>query len=382
LLTGCLNLLPHIDPSRGGLSSSLPPFCASTTFAGGFSSSLAAFCGPTEHADTSFPVERLPGGLLRRGTMRQLSQAVRANALLHIHGLWEAPTLAGGWLARKNGVPYIVSAHGMLEPWALRNKRWKKSIYAAITERSTLARAVCLRALTRDEAENYRQFGLSNSVAIVPNGVAVRRVGQELFLNRSPELRGRRVVLYLGRIHQKKGPDILVRAWQRVAKQFPDAQLVIAGPDSGGAEAMIQRLASQSGVSDQITFTGHLAGDAKWSALAACTLFVLPSHSEGFSVAVLEALGCGKPVMISPQCHFPEVAERRCGWIVEPACELLAAALANGLQTPDRELQEMGERGQALVSERYCWDAIGRQMAEVYRWVLGGPKPQLIEVLS
>jgi len=285
-------------------------------------------------------------------------------------------------MARRKGIPYIVSAHGMLEPWALTNKRMKKTIYAAVTERSTLACASCLRALTRDEADDYRKFGLSNPIVIVPNGVEVQQYPADIFLNRFPHLQGRRLILYLGRIHYKKGPDILMRAWQLIEQQFPESQLVIAGPDSEGTEAAIKQLAIRLNLYGRITFTGHLSGDLKWSALTASSLFVLPSHSEGFSVAILEALGCARPVVISPQCHFPEIVEQRCGWLVEPVCEPLAAVLANALQAPPTVVEEMGARGQALVQERYRWDAIGYQMAEVYRWVLGGPRPKLSEVLS
>ncbi len=383
MLRGCLNLLPHIDPAMGGLSTSVPPLSASTMLVGGFPSIVAAFCDTAEQIETAdFPITRLPRSLFRYRTMRQLSQLIEASDILHIHGLWQAPTFAGGWLARRHRIPYIVSAHGMLEPWALHHKRWKKSIYAAVTERSTLARAACLRALTRAEVDNYRNFGLSNPIAVVPNGVEVRQSDSKAFLDAFPELRGFRVILYLGRIHYKKGPDVLVQAWQLIAKQFPDVQLVFAGQDSEGTEATIKQLALRSGIRDRITFTGFLRGDLKWSALAASTLFALPSHSEGFSVAIVEALGSARPVVITPQCHFPEVAERQCGWTVEPDRELLAAALAEALSLPSTNLEEMGHRGRTLVHERYGWDAIGCQMAEVYRWILGGPKPQLTEVVS
>jgi glycosyltransferase involved in cell wall biosynthesis len=361
----------------------VPPLSASTTSAGGFPSSIAAFSDAAEQIEaTGSSITRLPRSLFQPGTTRELSQLIDANEILHIHGLWQAPTLVGGWLARRHRIPYIVSAHGMLEPWAIHHKRWKKAIYAAVTERSTLARAACLRALTYDEVDNYRKFGLSNPAVIIPNGVGVRHANPQIFLDAFPKLRGVRVILYLGRIHCKKGPDILVQAWQLVAKQFPDAQLVFAGRDSEGTEATIKQLAVRSGIRDRITFVGFLRGDLKWSALSASSLFVLPSHSEGFSVAIVEALGSARPVLISPACHFPEVAERQCGWIVDSDRELLAAALESALRAPPCVLDEMGTRGSKLVRERYSWDAIGCQMAEVYRWILGGAKPKLTEVVT
>jgi glycosyltransferase involved in cell wall biosynthesis len=358
----------------------LPPLCASTT-AGGFPSSIAAFCDAAERLEESIvPVERLPRSLLRRNGFKQLLSLIEESDLVHIHGLWQSPSLLGGWLSRRCQTPYVVSAHGMLEPWALRTRRWKKSIYAAATERRTLARAACLRALTCDEVSDYRAFGLTNPIAVVPNGVHIPDTGPELFLDAFPTMRGRRLLLYLGRIHYKKGPDVLVKAWGLVAKRFPEVQLVIAGPDFERTEAAIKELAARLGVSDTITFAGLLRGDLKWSALAACSLFVLPSHSEGFSVAVLEALGSGKPVLISPQCHFPDVIERNCGWIVEPNVDRISELLAVALQMPPNTLADMGARGRALVQQKYDWNEVGSQMAGVYRWVLGGPKPQNVPI--
>jgi glycosyltransferase involved in cell wall biosynthesis len=383
MLHSCLNLLPHIDPALGGLSTSVPALCASTSLAGGFPSTMAAFCDAGEQSETTgISITRLPRSLFRRDTIRQLSQLIAGGDILHIHGLWQAPSLGGGWLARRHSIPYVVSAHGMLEPWALHHRRWKKSIYASLIERSTLAGAACLRALTQAEADDYRRFGLSNPIAIIPNGVEVRQANPEAFLDAFPELRGFRIILFLGRIHYKKGPDLLVRAWKQIAEQFPDVRLVFAGNDSEGTEATIKRLAMHLAIAGRITFTGFLRGDLKWSALAASSIFVLPSHSEGFSVAIVEALGSARPVVITPQCHFPEVAEQQCGWIVDPDCESLATALTKALHAPHEILEEMGARGRGLVRKRCSWDAIGCQMAEVYRWILGGHRPQLAEIRS
>lgn len=378
---GCLNLLAHLDPAYGGLSASLPPLCASTAAAGGFPSSIAAFCDRREEFEVAdVRVSRLPS-LLRRAVISQLARLIEASDIVHIHGLWQHPTLLGAWLSRRAGKPYVISAHGMLEPWALRRGRWKKAIYSAITERKKLARAACLLALTADEVENYRAFGLENPVAVVPNGVAIPEATRDLFLNSFPDLQGRRLVLYMGRIHHKKGPDVLVNAWASVARRFPETQLVVAGPDFQETEPRIKELAARQGIAERVSFPGLLRGDLKWSALAACTVFVLPSHSEGFSVAALEALASAKPVILSPHCHFPEVGKRRCGWIVAPQAEPVAQALTQALETPLGRLEEIGAAGQALVRERYSWDVVGRQMAEIYRWVLGGPKPSLTPIL-
>jgi glycosyltransferase involved in cell wall biosynthesis len=379
---GCLNLLTHLDPAYGGVATSLEPLCASTT-AAGFPSSVAAFDGSREAVESKqVPVNRLSCNRSNREVLGELTELVRASEIVHIHGLWQLPTLVGGWMSRRFQRPYLISAHGMLESWALHNKRLKKIAYSSLTERRTLAKAACLRALTLDEVDDYRRFGLSNPVAIVPNGVSVTEVTPELFLGKFPALRSRRLALYLGRIHPKKGPDLLVKAWSLVASRFPDAQLVFAGADYDNSVETIRKIAAGAGMADQVTFAGLLRGEMKWSALAACSFFVLPSYSEGFSVAVLEALGSSKPVIITPYCHFPEVQQYRCGWVKEPQLEQIAEALTEALSSESEILQQMGERGRRLVSEQYDWNTIGCQMAAVYRWILGGPVPASVPIFK
>jgi glycosyltransferase involved in cell wall biosynthesis len=373
---GCLNLLTHLDPAYGGMATSLQPLCASTN-AAGFPSSVAAFRWSFDGAQSDqVPVKQLSRPL------GELSELIRANDLVHIHGLWQLPTLLGGWLSRRSHRPYMVSAHGMLESWALRHKQLKKAAYALLTEKRTLAKAWCLRALTFDEVDDYRRFGLSNPVAVVPNGVSVPDATPQAFLRAFPDLRGRRLVLYLGRIHPKKGPDLLAKAWSLIASRFADAHLVFAGPDEGGTTSAIREIAAGSGIADRVTFAGLMRGEMKWSALAACDLFVLPSHSEGFSVAVLEALGSSKPVIVTPYCHFPEARERQCGWVTEPQLEPLAETLTDALSLGREQLGQMGDRGRRLVAERYDWNVIGRQMAAVYHWVLGGVKPAFVPIFA
>jgi glycosyltransferase involved in cell wall biosynthesis len=122
-----------------------------------------------------------------------------------------------------------------------------------------------------------------------------------------------------------------------------------------------------------------LEGSLKWSALAAATVFVLPSYSEGLSVSVLEALGMGLPVIISEQCNLPEVSTRGCGWVIRPAVNELEAALRDCLRTSNADRGRMGRRGRGLVSEKYSWPVVGSQMASVYKWMLGGPRPECVE---
>ena len=167
---------------------------------------------------------------------------------VHIHGLWEQSTLIAARTARAKGIPYLVSAHGMLEPWALANKRVKKLVYAALFERSNIERAACLHALTQAEARHFIRFGAQSPIAVIPNGVDIpTEQDPTLFFRRYPEAVGSRILLFLARLHPKKGLDLLVESWSQLAREWPDAHLVIAGPDSEDTQARLERILEQRG---------------------------------------------------------------------------------------------------------------------------------------
>ncbi len=321
------------------------------------------------------------GTWLSEGKLRKrLAATVSHFDGVHMHGLWQASSLWAGRAARAEGKPTIVSAHGMLEPWALQQKAMKKRVYGALVERGTLNRAACLHALTAAEAEDYHRFGCTPPVAVIPNAVeAPPSIDRGLLLEMFPQLRDRRLVLFLGRLHIKKGIEILLRAWSRLGADHGDAALVLAGP---GEEAYVQTLqarAAELGITDDVLFAGMLDGAAKWSALAAAHVFVLPSYSEGLSVATLEALAAGTPVIITDACHLPEAAAAGAGWEISPAADPLEMALRASLEGSGADRSAMSANARHLAKTRYSWAAVTAQMAELYGCVLGGGKPQLSE---
>lgn len=386
-----LNVVAHLDPRYGGLSTGVPALTSSISASTKAAVSVGAFCRSGEEFRPAvtpnvevhyFPVERL-NWFRDSAARRRFDELVARSAGLHIHGLWETSTNAAARAARAHGKPYLLSAHGMLERWALRNKGRKKQIYAALFERANLRGASCLHALTEAEAQDYRDFGLRNPIAIIPNGVDIpASLSPEPFLTRFPELRQKKLVLFLGRIHYKKGLDILSQAWSQVASQWRDVQLVLAGPDFENTQTEIQKLLRSLGIQSRATFTGMLAKELKWSALAAAHCFVLPSYSEGLSLSVLEAMGAGVPVIVSKQCNLPEVATYSCGWVIQPRVGDLTVALDEALRTSDSKLSEIGANGRRVVGECYTWHVVGKQMSSVYGWLEGGSKPVHVDVLE
>jgi glycosyltransferase involved in cell wall biosynthesis len=384
-----VNVITHLDPKYGGMSAAVPALSAAVANAGEHAVSLAGFCAENEHfslaAGNSVPVHYMPLGRanwLRNESARlAFRKVVEASAGVHIHGLWEQSTLIAARAARNATKPYVVSAHGMLQPWALNNKRWKKAIYGALIERANLKRARCLHALTSAEAQDYRSYGLSNPIAVIPNGVGLPAQSDgEMFLSRFPALRGKRLILFLSRIHFKKGLDILCRAWASAAKRWPDAQLVLAGPDFENTRSAIEALVESFGLRERVTFTGMLDNTIKWSALSAAECFVLPSYSEGLSVSVLEAMGMGLPVIVTKQCNLPEVQERGCGWVIEPDANQLAEALHECLDAPSAAMARMSASGRLLVQNKYSWSIVGKQMSALYSWMQGGSLPDNVVI--
>ena len=235
-----LNVVTHLDPKYGGISTAVPALSSAVFDSREHEMSLAAFCAPGERVAPSLmpfdAVHYMPLGRinwLKDKTSRSaFREMVDKSAGVHIHGLWEQSTFAAARAARSAGKPYLVSAHGMLQPWALNNKGWKKAIYGALIERTNLRNAKCLHALTTSEANDYRTYKLNHPIAIIPNGVNLpESADSSAFLNQFSELRGKRLVLFLSRLHFKKGLDILCLAWKSAAKRWPDAHLVLAGPD-------------------------------------------------------------------------------------------------------------------------------------------------------
>jgi glycosyltransferase involved in cell wall biosynthesis len=269
----------------------------------------------------------------------------------------------------------------MLDRWALHYNRWKKIPYSALVERPGLSRATCFRALTKVEAENYRVFGLRAPVAVVPNGIAApENVSPSEFLRHNPHLAGKKILLFVGRLHKKKGVNLLVKAWNEVSTQLPDAHLVIAGPDDGALGSLPQNgnaLRAQS-----ITICGLLTGSLKWSALAAASAFTLPSFSEGLSAAILEALWQGLPVLVTRECNFREIEGLDCTFLIEPSVSSIAASIVDVLSRPSGELRGRGQSGATFVRRQYSWPIIGQKMADVYDWMLGGPAPSSVEMLT
>ena len=316
-------------------------------------------------------------GLAIRGDLaRFLDAEIARFDLVHIHELWNYGGYAASRAARRHGVPYVLTVHGELDKWALRQKAVKKWVYMKGVQGRVLRSADALHAIVRAEADRITALGFRTPVFVAPNGVApdllntFDRADSSKLLVRHPELSGKHVILFLGRLHAKKGLDVLAGSFVTIAQELWDATLLVAGPDQDGSRGRMEAVLQTAGVLERVVFTGMLTADDKLAAFAVADLFVLPSYSEGFSVAVLEALAAGLPVVISEACNFPEVAEIEAGFVV-PAEDAAVAGAIRSLLADEPLRTRMGANGRRLIEKCYTWPAIAETVASRYRMLIG-----------
>ncbi|RUL88150.1 glycosyltransferase [Tautonia sociabilis] len=374
--SGWVHLCNGLDPVRDG---GMVPSILGMTGALAGRGDRVEIVTPTPSRRDAF---ELPAGLTLRGPEADLASAVRGAEVVHIHGLWQGHSRRGAAAARRYDVPYLIAAHGMAEPWALRQKALKKRIYTALIEGPNLRGASCLHALSRPEIGHLRALAPEATVCFVPNGVDLSPFDDlppraELEAEH-PELAGKFLLLFLGRLHPKKGLDLLAEAMGALGPDHPELHLLLAGNDDGALSPFLGRMAALE-LSDRVTRLGHVAGPSARRAWGAADAFILPSYSEGFSMAVLEALAARLPSLITTACHFPELARAGGGLVVEPDVPAVTAGLRELLERSPDERADLGRRGRELVEQHYTWDRQADRLAEVYRYLSGGgPRPEAI----
>lgn len=298
----------------------------------------------------------------------QLRLILKEASFVHIHGVWEPILKTAARIAQAHAVPYCVQPHGMLDVWSMAQKRLKKRLALLLGYRKMLNAASFILGLNVDEVTLLEPLRLKPRSVVIPNGIFLEEFSKlpekGFFAQYKPQLRGKRIVLFLSRLHTKKGLDILARAFSLLVQSHPDVDLVVAGPD-GGARAGLLSLIQQLKITERVHLVGPLYGDDKLRALVDASCFCLPSRQEGFSVAITEAMACGLPVVISDACHFPEVESARAGLVVSLDPAQVSYGLAAILDNPTMALN-MGRNGQYLVRDRYTWPRIAERAIQGY----------------
>ena len=286
--------------------------------------------------------------------------------VVHVNGCWHpACAMVQRW-ARKAGCRVVLTPHGMLEPWIVSRHYWTRKLSALwLYQREAVRRADCLHATAESERHNLLALGYNRNVAVIPNGVDVGTIRMKA------DWRRREQILFLSRVHVKKGIEFLMDAVAELRDALSGYRVVIAGEGEADYVAALMDRAGRLGLGDMLDFRGGVYGEEKWRLYRESDLFVLPTYSENFGIAVAEALACGTPVITTKGTPWKELEERGCGWWTEVGSRPLAEALREFLALDVWKLEEMGRRGRLLVEEEYSSREMAGRMYGLYVSLLG-----------
>ena len=295
--------------------------------------------------------------------------------ILHIHGLWRTQTRIASQLA-SNGLEMLIAPHGMLDAWAMAHASWKKELVWQLWEKQALSSARCLHAVSQAEAKSIKARLPGTPIAVIPNGVSCHSTQQKF--REKPPWDGvippdQRVLLFLGRYHQKKGLEPLMSAWQSVIDiaRSKSWWLFCAGfGDDGKFQSQLANFPVE-----RCIVSGPLFGTDKNSAFSNASSFILPSYSEGLPVAALEAMSFGLPCLLSTACNIPEAFVYNAAIRAEPDTSELIPALKYLFSNYDTSMIDMGHNSRRLVADKFNWDTIADTTSSVYRWMLGEIDP-------
>jgi glycosyltransferase involved in cell wall biosynthesis len=324
-----------------------------------------------------------PGNfVISRDMWRALRENIANFDIAHIWGVYGFTTTAAAYWCRKRSIPYVAFPHGSLDPFLRRRNRPRKWIYTKLFAERDYRRAAAVMFTTEEELRLASDWSGLQPAADSPNPkprhiITYTGIGSEWlqepnqeaglrFREKYPELKHRKLVVYLGRINFKKGLDILARAFAKLARDRDDIRLVLAGPDSEGYGPTVKALLVKGGVEHKAIFTGMLGGDERLSVLQQADVFALPSYTENFGQAVFEAMASGAPVVISDQVNvWPEVKNANAGIIVPCDADATAQALETILDDP-AQAKKMGQNGRRWVINHLSWDLVAVKMAQAY----------------
>lgn len=367
-----LQCLPSLEPAYGGPARSVPQLAGALADRG----NTVAVWTPTMELDIG---DNFPSALIVQRLSGRFDSALKAFGpdLVHDNGIWRPCHHRIASACTQLRIPRIVSPRGMLEPWALRYKKWKKSAAWWLYQRHDLWTTKLLHATAQSESNNLRRLKLNRPIVELPNGIGMPP--NQPASCKSICADEKRHALFLSRLHPSKGLGLLVEAWARVRPK--GWALRVVGPDTNGYKSKILQQVTRAGLAAEWSFEEMANETTKWRLMREADLFILPSFSENFGIVVAEALAAGVPVITTKGTPWAQLTNRRCGWWVDINIDALAGALREATTMDRRLLLEMGGRGRCLIDKEYKWPQIVTQMVEAYTWALqGGAPPNCILV--
>jgi len=322
------------------------------------------------------------------GYSRDMEQAARdikisGGIVVHQHMIWLLQSRTARILAKKKGARVVIAPHGALDDWGLKKSQLKKWIARRIYEDANLRSCDCLQATSEREISNFRNFGLVNPIARINNGVTTEQltaVGDgEKFRQQFSIGADRRIMLFVSRISPQKGLIMMLNAMAELLARLGSWLLVIAGSNQNCHEEEVLAETKKLGLLEHVAFVGPLFGSAKLDAFAASDVFVLPSHSEGAPMIVLEAMAAGLPVITTKAAPWPQLVSHRCGWWCDISKKALQQVLEDACGKKKAEMAHMGARAHELVAKEYSWSGAAQQTSDLYCWLRGeGEQPDFV----
>lgn len=370
----CIHIVPSIRNEASGPSYSVTKLCE-TLSNRGVAVELHVLDSFTNYKNQAYSinVHKSWPFLKRLGISphmrRELARSAKEVHIIHNHSLWMLPNIYPASAIKGTNCRLVTSPRGTLSDYALNRSRWLKKIVWDMGQGLVLKNAACLHATSELEFKEIRQYGLKNPVAIIPNGIEIPNIQNKERLLLKP-----RRLLFLGRIHPKKGIDILLRAWAILENKFPDWELYIVGPDNDGYLYQMQNLAKDLNI-ERVTFPGPAYGEEKCRVYQSADLFVLPTHSENFGMVVAEALANALPVIVTKGAPWQGLEIHECGWWIDGGEGPLVECLREALSLPKEELEGRGLKGRVWMEQEFSWERIGQMLHETYLWILGGGRP-------
>lgn len=383
-----LHYITDIDLSSGGPSRSMPSMCIGLNKIG---INCEVYAQKTENPNNQqlqkygIPVhlvERPSNAFESFFTKRLIDGVDLTNCIAHIQNIWDPALHKVAEECQKKGVPYVISPRGMLEPWSLKQKRWKKNPALWAYQLGDLKKASCIHTTAISEMEHVRALGVECPIAVIPNGIKTSDYTEKDY---NAPRKGKKRMLFLSRIHPKKGIDLLLKAWDILPKELTTQwELVIAG--EGGSDYTLDDLKAMIAKDFahlDVIVAGPQYGEAKTKIYQSADIFVLPTWSENFGMVIAEAMCCGVPVITTTGTPWTELKEKNLGWYIDLSVESLKDALIDAMNRSDDELHDMGKRSREHIINEYSIEAVAYKYKALYGWLMGeNDMPEFVYCLS
>lgn len=309
---------------------------------------------------------------------KEVEEYVKAEKfeIIQIQSMWDPRYHKLVKIAQKLNIPYLITPRGMLEPWSLTQSKWKKKLAMLLYQKADLQKAACIFTTADMEAQHVHDLGINVPCSVIPNGIET-----EGYPCRNNDYDVKKQVLFLSRIHVKKGIELLLEAWKRIQTDYPEWILKIVGNGEDAYICSLKVKVKELNLDGYVQISEPVFGKAKIDLYQSSSLFCLPSFSENFGMVIAEAMSCGVPVITTTNCPWEILNETNTGWCIDLSVENLEKALREAMSMDAVELYEKGQQSSKLVFENFNYRNVAKRTADLYQWIFkGGETPDYIRM--